>query len=389
MKDWRQIFNKILSYVIVAVLAGYAGFALSTYAGGGNSKLAQLEQVILDQFVGQADQTVMEDAAASAMVASLGDRWSYYIPADQYDAYLEQMKNEYVGIGVTISVNSETNYLDVLKVEPGSGASTAGILPGDVVIKVEGEDVAEIGLDEASVRIRGEEGTAVQLTVLRDGKELDLSVTRKKITVQVAKGQMLEGNVGLVQIANFDEKCANQTIAAIEALLEQGAESLIFDVRFNPGGYQTELVDLLDYLLPEGDLFRSRYYGEQEQTDTSDEKCLEMPMAVIVNAESYSAAEFFAAALEEYDWAVVVGEPTCGKGYFQITIPLTDGSAVGLSVGEYFTPKGVSLAEVGGLKPAVESLVDEETAAKIQAGTLPVEEDTQIQAAWQALKDAS
>lgn len=389
MKDWRKIFNKILSYVIVAVLAGYAGVALSTYAGGGNSKLAQLEQVILDQFVGQADQKVMEDAAANAMVESLGDRWSYYIPAEQYESYLQHMKNEYVGIGITITVNSETKYLDVVKVESGSGAYSAGILPGDVVIKVEGQDVAELGLTKTTALIRGEEGTVVRITVLRDGKEMDFTATRQTITVQVAKSQMLEGNVGLVQIANFDEKCANQTIAAIEALLEQGAESLIFDVRFNPGGYQTELVALLDYLLPEGDLFRSRYYGELEKTDTSDEKCLEMPMAVIVNAESYSAAEFFAAALEEYDWAVVVGEPTCGKGYFQITIPLVDGSAVGLSVGEYFTPKGVSLAEVGGLKPAVESLVDKETAAKIQAGMLPVEEDTQIQAAWQALKDAS
>ena len=383
----NKTFQKILSYVLVAVIAGCTGFALSASLYGRNSKLQQLEQIIVEQFVGEKDVTVMEDAAANAMVASLGDRWSYYIPADQYEAYQQQMRNEYIGVGITISVDEETGYLNILQVEPGGGASVAGIMPGDTLIKVEGEDVAKLGLDEITNRIRGEVGTAVNLTVLREKEELNFSVLRKVITVQVAKGQMLQGNVGLVKIANFDEKCTQQTISVIEDLVEQGAESLIFDVRFNPGGYQTELVDVLDYLLPEGVLFRSKYAGKQEQTDTSDKKCLEMPMAVLVNGESYSAAEFFAAALNEYDWAVVVGEPTCGKSYFQITLPLQDGSAVGLSVGEYFTPKGVSLAKEGGLKPEVEIPVDEETAAKIQGGLLTPEEDPQIQAALEALQN--
>ena len=383
----NNTFKKILSYTLVAVIAACLGFAFSANLYGKNNKLQQLEQIIVEQFVGEADVTAMEDAAANAMVNALGDRWSYYIPADQYDAYLQQMRNEYVGIGITISVDEETGYLNILQVTPGGGAQTAGLLAGDVLIKVEGEDVAQLGLNEAANRIRGEVGTGVNLTVLRDGKELDFSVLRKVISVQVAKGQMLEGNVGLVTVANFDERCAEETIAAIEALLEQGAESLIFDLRFNPGGYQTELVKVLDYLLPEGVLFRSRYAGEEETTDKSDAKCLEMPMAVLVNGESYSAAEFFAAALNEYDWAVVVGEPTCGKSYFQITLPLQDGSAVGLSVGEYFTPNGVSLTEEGGLKPEVEILLDKETLAKARAGTLAPEEDPQILAALEALKN--
>ena len=383
----NKTFRKILSYILVAAIAGCAGFAFAASLYGRNDKLQQLEQIIMEQFVGEKDKTAMEDAAASAMVSALGDRWSYYIPADQYEAYQQQMRNEYVGVGITISVDEQTGYLNIQQVEPSGGAATAGILPGDVLIKVEGEDVAKLGLDEASNRIRGEVGTAVDLAVLREKEELQFSVLRKLITVQVAKGQMLANNVGLVKIANFDEKCADQTISVIEELVDQGAESLIFDVRFNPGGYQTELVKVLDYLLPEGDLFRSRYAGQPEEVDTSDEKCLEMPMAVLVNGESYSAAEFFAAALNEYDWAVVVGEPTCGKSYFQITLPLQDGSAVGLSVGEYFTPKGVSLAEEGGLKPEVEIPVDEQTAAKIQGGLLTPEEDPQIQAALEALQN--
>lgn len=387
-KLWTIVF-KTLTYVLVAVATACLTFLLTVQYFGGVTKLEQLENLILERFIGKANKTVMEDAAANAMVAALGDRWSYYIPAEQYEDYQNQMKNIYVGIGITVSVNEETKLLDVLKVEPAGGAKEAGILPGDVVKEVNGQDVAQLGLEKASELIRGEENTDVSLTILREGEQMQLSVTRKTIKVQVAKGQMLEGNVGYVRITNFDTRCAQETIDTVEELVEQGAESLVFDVRFNPGGFQSELVEVLDYLLPEGELFRSQYYTGEEVVDTSDADCLEMPMAVLVNADSYSAAEFFAAALREYDWAVVVGQPTTGKSYFQTTTRLKDGSAVGLSIGKYFTPKGVSLAEEGGLIPEVQVEVDEKTAAKIYSDLLPAEEDPQVQAAVEALKKAS
>jgi len=157
-------------------------------------------------------------------------------------------------------------------------------------------------------------------------------------------------------------------------------------VRNNPGGYKHELVQLLDYLLPEGVLFRSVSYDGVEEIEESDENCLDIPMAVLVNGTSYSAAEFFAAALEEYDWAVTVGEQTVGKSYYQSTYQFSDGSAVGLSIGKYCTPNGVSLAEVGGLKPNIQVEVNADTAAAIYAGTLEPAEDPQIQAAVEALK---
>jgi len=188
-----------------------------------------------------------------------------------------------------------------------------------------------------------------------------------------------------VTIENFDERCAEESIDAIERLRKNGAEKLIFDVRHNPGGYAAELVELLDYLLPEGELFRTVRYDGKEHVDRSDANCLEVPMAVLVNASSYSAAEFFAAALREYDAAVVVGEQTVGKGYFQITHKLSDGSAVALSVGKYYTPKGVSLAEEG-ITPDVVVPVEEDIAAEIYYGTLAPEADPQIRAAVNALK---
>lgn len=380
-----KILLRSVSYILVAALASFG--ALYFFAEEPRySKLMELEDLIHERFIGEADSAEMEDGAAAGMVAALGDRWSYYIPADEYAAHMEQMQNAYVGIGVTITTEFVNDGVEVLQVEPNGGAKAAGILVGDIILAVEDQSIAQIGIDAAKDLIRGEENTQVKLTILRGEQKLDLQVMRQIIEVQVASGQILEGNIGLVKINNFDERCADETLAAVEQLLDQGAEKLIFDVRFNPGGYKTELVEVLDYLLPEGALFRSLHYTGKETVDESDADCLEMPMAVLINGSSYSAAEFFAAALNEYDWAVVVGEPTVGKSYFQNTIQLKDGSAVGLSVGKYFTPNGVSLADEGGLQPEVKVEVDEETAAKIYSGELDPKEDPQILAAIEALK---
>ena len=377
-KVWR-----ILSYVLVAALAAAGTFAYIWYTDE-VSKLDQLSGLIEERFIGEYDETLMEDAAAHAMVASLGDEWSYYIPAADYAEHMEQMNNSYVGIGITILAREDSVGFEVTKVNAGGPAEEAGMLPGDVIMAVEGQSVENLTTTEARDLVRGEPGTQVLLTIERAGETFDLSVTRKEVQNPVATARMLDDNIGLVTIANFDARCASETIAAIEQLLAEGAQALIFDVRFNPGGYKDELVEVLDYLLPEGPLFRSEYYTGKEYVDESDEKCLEIPMAVLVNGGSYSAAEFFASALSEYEWAIVAGTQTYGKGYFQTTIKLNDGSAVGLSVGKYTTPNGVSLAGVG-ITPEVYVEVDEETYWEIYAGILDPAEDPQIQAAAQAL----
>ena len=224
----------------------------------------------------------------------------------------------------------------------------------------------------------------VSMTLKRGETEWTVSVERRRVQVIVAEAQMLSDSVGMVTITNFDSRCAQETIAAIETLMAQGAKALVFDVRNNPGGYAEEMIEVLDYLLPEGPLFKTLDYAGQETLDSSDAACLEIPMMVLVNEESYSAAEFFAAALSEYDAALVIGGQTSGKGYFQNTIPLSDGSAVALSTGKYFTPNGKSLEGVG-VTPDILVTVDEETAMAIYQGTLPVEEDPYIRRALEAL----
>lgn len=381
--------QKFMSYLVVAVLASALTAAVTYEEPAKPSKLDNLEALIEEKFIGEADQTAMQDAAAEAMIDSLGDRWSYYIPAAQYSDYLDQMANSYVGIGVTIQVMEDNSGFLLTKVNEGGPADQAGMLPGDKIVAVDGTDVRGWDINDTSALVKGEENTTVDITVERAGEEITLTVTRMLVETPVATGKMLEGNVGLITIVNFDNRCASETIAAMDTLLEQGAEKLIFDVRYNPGGYVTELVAVLDHILPEGDLFRSVDYKGKEEVEVSDKNCIEgVPMAVLINGDSYSAAEFFAAALSEYGYAVIVGEPTIGKGYFQQTYQLGDGSAVGLSVGKYFTPNGRSLAEEGGLIPDVVLTVDEDTKMGIYAGTLDPAEDPQIQAAIDALHNA-
>ena len=377
--------RKLLSYVAVAVAASALTFFLMTpKQDAGMKKLQALQGIIYAQFVEEYDEAAIYDAAAAAMVDALGNRWSYYIPAAEFDNYMEQMNNAYVGIGVTIA-EREDGYIDIQKVEPGSPAQEAGIQAGDILVRVAGHDVAELTTEEVTDLVRGEANTEVQLQLRRGEKNLILSVFRREIQTVVASGTMLEGNVGLVQIVNFDSRCQSETLAAVKKLRNQGATSVIFDVRYNPGGYVSEMVGILDYLLPEGALFRSVDYTGKESVEYSDAICLDIPMAVLVNQDSYSAAEMFAAALQEYEAAIVVGERTVGKGHYQNTFRLPDGSAVVLSTGRYTTPHGVNLDGVG-ITPDVEVPVDEELYWQIYAGNVPPQEDPQVQAALEALK---
>lgn len=375
----------ILSYVLVAVIA--AGTAIFCCLGAVNKrsdKLGEVQAVVDRYFIGEADQNAMDDAAAAAMIQALGDRWSYYMTAQQYKDYQQTMSNSYVGVGVTVQQRSDGQGMDVIAVSAGGPAEEAGVLAGDRVVAVGGVSILGVGSGDVTAMIRGEEGTSVVLTLLRGEEELDIPVQRRRLKTVVVKSQMLEGNVGLITIVNFDARSAEESIAAVDQLMEQGARAIVFDVRNNPGGYKSELVKLLDYLLPEGALFRTVDYKGKEEVDRSDANHVEIPMAVLMNLQSYSAAEFFAAALDEYDAAITVGEKTFGKGYFQTAIELSDGSAVNLSIGKYFTPKGNSLVGVG-LEPEVPVALDEQQAAMLAAGALAPEEDPQIQAALDAL----
>lgn len=375
----------VLSYVLVAALAcGATLFFVS--ASTDYNKLEDLENLILTSFAGDADKTKIEDAAADAMVNAMGDRWSYYIPAAELPSFLENSENAYVGIGVTVQATDDNSGLMVIAVQPGGPAEEAGVQVGDVIIQVDGESAQDRTVAEISAMIKGEEGTVVSITVLRSGEGITMSMTRKRMETTVASSKLLNEHVGLVTIQNFDERCADETIAAIKALLNQGADMLLFDVRNNPGGYVDELTKILDYLLPEGNLIRTVGTDGSDETVTSDADCVKVPMAVLVNENTYSAAELFAVDLSEYGVARIFGQKTSGKGFFQQVFQFSDGSAAGISVGRYYTSQGNNLEGIG-LTPDEEIKLDDESEALLYNGMLEPENDAQLQAAMSYLMD--
>lgn len=384
-KKWITILKKTVAYILVAAVSSLITLFICS-RGQRWEKLNQLRSVIDRMYIGDVDEQAMEDMMAAGMVQSLGDQWSYYVPADQYQAYQDSHTNSYVGIGVTVQELEDGTGFEIISVEPNGPAKEAGVLPGDVIVSVNGKTVSQLGADTALDSIGGEAGTSVKIGVLREESEISFDIVRRNILTEVAFGEMVTDTIGYIRIRNFNDRCAAETIEIYKKLEAQGAKAMIFDVRFNPGGYVHEMVAVLDYLLPEGVLFRSENYMGIVSEDKSDPACKNVPTVVLINGESVSAAEFFAAALTEYDYAQTVGQPTLGKGYFQQSVALSDGSAVNLSVGKYYTPKGVNLADAGGLQPDVPVDVDEETMALIYSQLLDYGEDVQLQKAIELLQ---
>lgn len=393
-KGWKIVLAILCAFVIAAGSFIAAVQYLNTrYAAALSAreedspvqaKAAEVQEIIETYFIDDYDEDTLADGAASGMVDATGDEWSYYLSADEVAAYEESMANAYVGVGITITEDAEAGGMRVEEVVSGGPAEEAGIRMGDLLLAVEGEDVLPLGIDGTRNLVRGEEGTHVNMHFSRNGTEYDVSVERRSIETPVVTGELLDENIGYIKIDNFDERSAAETIAFVKDLIGQGAEALLFDVRFNPGGYADELVKVLDYLLPEGDLFRSVDYAGREEVDTSDTSCVELPMAVLVNEDSYSAAEFFAAALQEYEWATIVGSQTYGKGNFQTAFYLSDGSMVNLSIGKYYTPGGKSLSETG-VTPDVVVDLDDEQYALLYYNALEQADDPQFQAAIDTL----
>ena len=312
----------VLSVVLTLVIS-LGGVALAAWLTIGAQGLTLLEGLALinTRFVGEYEKDGVTDAAMSGMVAGLNDRWSYYLNPESYAANQERRQNQYVGIGVTVSYEDERGLL-VTIVNKGGPAEKAGLQAGDIIISAEGTSLAGEARYEGVNLIQGEAGTPVSLGIMAaDGTERTVEVAREKLETNPVEYEMLDGNVGYIQVKNFYRRSADGVKAAVDELVGQGAVSLVFDMRNNGGGYLDELTEMLDYLLPEGPIFRSRDRAGNEQVTNSDAHCIDLPMATLVNKSTYSAAEFFGAELQEWGVGVIVGEETTGKGYSQQTYP--------------------------------------------------------------------
>ena len=375
----------VVACILCLLLGGAAAFGGVWLAlGSGGITLLQAHRLITEKFVGDYDETAHREATLEAMVDSLGDRWSYYLTPQEYQQVQDTRSNSYVGIGVTVS-RDEPDGLLILSVTQGGPAQEAGLTAGEIIRAVDGTPVTEETREDCVTAIKGAEGTTVRLEVEgTDGLCRTVEVERRTVRGITAAWEMVAGNVGHITIQNFYSGTADLVRQGVEELTVQGAKALVLDVRNNPGGYVTELTEILDLLLPEGDIFISRSYDGKEKVYTSDGACVDLPLAVLVNGDSYSAAEFLAAQLRESAGAVVAGTRTCGKGYSQMLYRLYDGSAIGLSTARYYTGGGESLIGVG-LEPDPAVELTEEAKARLLVGELPYEEDLQLQAAIKAL----
>lgn len=351
--------------------------------------LAEVQEIVDERFVGEYDEEELRDYVLTGFAGGLGDRWTSYMTEEYYQSYLESAADSTVGIGLTVrekTDDEENTVLQVTAVAHGSPAEEAGFGAYDEILAVNGETIDTLGGYESAVEhIRGQEGESVTLSVKQyeTGDTIDIVVTRAEYEQIHVISRMLENNIGYIEIEKFTEQTDEQFIAELEKLQEQGAQALIFDLRNNPGGQLTALVNCLDALLPEGRIISLENKQGKTEEYTSDANEVDLPMAVMINEESYSAAEFFAAALQEYDKAVIVGEQTCGKGYSQQTFPLSGGGCLNISTNCYYTPKGESLIGKGVI-PDVQVSLSEEALERFEV--LTDSEDTQLQAAIEALK---
>ena len=316
-------------------------------------RIAEVLSYIEKYYVNGYDEKELTDGALYGMVAMLGDRWSKYLTPEQFSSVTNSLNSKVYGIGINATYDSEDMSLVVLDVFEDSPAEYAKIQPFDRIISVDGKKVADIGYDAAVKSITGAINTPVSLVVEREGVDtlISMSITRREIDVPNIKSKILDGDIGYIKIVGFDTNADKDAAKALDSLKKANVTGLIFDVRNNPGGFLNVMTNILDPLLPEGVIIREEDKNGKVTFHNSDANELNLPMVVLTNQYSISAAEFFAEALREAGKAVIVGEPTTGKGLAQSNIPLKDGSGLVLSVSKYFTGRGNSLEDSKGIKP--------------------------------------
>jgi len=354
-------------------------------------KLAELERIAGEYYIGEIDRQKVLDGLAMGYVMGLGDRYAYYFDAKEYAEFQLGSQGKLVGIGVEVLyADIMGGAIEITLVYPDSPASAGGILEGDYIYMVEGELVSELGYYGAIEKVRGEIGSEVTLTVLRgepDFEELTLTFVRDEVKTQSVKYRMINADVGYIRIKEFNRETPKEFKDAIDSLSHSGASKYIFDLRYNPGGDLLGITQSLDYLLPEGPIIRCIYKnGVEPEVIYSDADEIIAPMAVLMNENTASAAELFCAALQDYEKAVLIGKTTYGKGTMQGIYPLGDKvTAIKISNAKYLPPFSDCYDGIG-VFPHMEVDLPEGLLREKNFEKITDEEDTQLQAAIKALE---
>lgn len=395
--EQKKFVRGFLMGMVCMLLIGGIGLGIYQYADASErnqgavtdafvEKAKLIEETVKDNYTGEIDDQDMEEYMYKGLMASLGDPYSAYYTSEEYEELNAETTGSYQGIGVVMQQDADTGEVKVLRCYEGGPGAEAGLLPEDVLIQVNGENVAGMELSEVVDLVKSSEGGAASLIISREGESdyLEINVPLEEVNIPVVEYEMLEDNIGYISIYEFTGQAVSQYEEAFEELQSQGMKRMIIDVRNNPGGLLTSVCDLLEDMLPEGLMVYTEDKDGKRQEYTCDgENELEMPLVVLVNGNSASASEIFAGAIQDYGTGTIVGTTTFGKGVVQSLIPFTDGSAIKTTTAKYYTPSGRCIHGTG-IEPDVEV---ELTEGLEQKSELTYEEDNQLQTAVETVKE--
>lgn len=378
-----------VAVTLVVTGTGFAGYQKIMFPKGSAlsdtktvQKLNYLESLINEEYLEEKEEDSLREGLYAGLMSGLNDPYSTYYTAEQYKELNTSNEGSYVGIGAVLQ-NDKDGGAKIVQLYEGGSGEQAGLKKGDVLKAVDGEDVTEKETSDIASMIRESDKDSVTLTVQRDEETKEIKVEIRDVEIQTVSHEMLDDETGYIRISEFSEVTSNQYKKAFEDLQDKGMKKLVVDLRDNPGGLLTAVCDVLRQILPEGLIV----YTEDKNGKKEEEKCdgkseLAMPLAVLVNGGSASASEIFAGAVKDYGIGTIVGTTTYGKGVVQTIQPLSDGSAVKITIAKYFTPKGNDINKKG-IAPDVEAELSEDSTDWTE---LTHEEDTQLQAALKEIR---
>ena len=351
-----------------------------------SEKLEEIEKLINDHYLNETDEEQVERYLYTGLLYGLGDPYAAYYTEEEYASLLDGSSGSYCGIGAMFSQNMNTGVIVVVKVYEGCPAMEAGLLPGDILYAVEGREATGQDLTKLVSEIKGQEGTTVHLTMVREGEPdyVEADVERRPVEVPTIESEMLEDQIGYIAVSEFDIVTSEQFQAALEELESEGMKGLIIDLRDNGGGVVKAVAEMADRILPEGLIvYTEDKYGNRSELRSDAEHYFDLPLVVLVNGNSASASEIFAGAIKDYKAGTIVGTTTYGKGIVQQPFRLKDGTAIKLTISKYYTPDGNNIHGVG-IEPDVEVELDESLRGK---PVITHEEDNQLQTAMDVIRE--
>ncbi len=393
---YKMIMLILIVIIITSLITAYATYQYLSSNGITYSKinttslegleytLSQFRSELEKKYIGEINDEEMIEGAVKGYVDALGDPYTTYYTKKEMKEIMEETNGNFVGIGIYMTQDIQKNAILIIKPIENSPAEKAGILPGDIITKIDDIEYAGDKLEEASNKIRGEEGTKVKLEIYRNGETKTFELTRTKVIVSHITTKILDNNIGYIAISDFEGNCASEFETKYKQLEKQGIKKLIIDIRNNGGGIVDEALKIADMLVEKDAtlLITKDKYNKEEVTKATEKPIINMPTVVLMNEYSASASEILAGALKDNEKATLVGTKTYGKGIIQELHQLSDGSGLKITISEYYTPKHNAIHKIG-ITPDVEVNLSEEAKKQI---TIQEKDDTQLQKAIEILK---